>query len=170
MDSMLDKDVLVYTPTTEGYSSAWESWPLHRPSPLPLLELDYGRIRKALAKNPKPDSPWEAGTFYSPIPVSDGDRPYFPKISMVSQASSGFIFDTFLFGPKENDVQSLGDTIVGIIEKHGFLPSEIRFSNGPIMSRLTALSVALGVRFVQTKTLPALEEARNAFMAHHSRR
>lgn len=168
LESMREGDVLVYTPTKEGFTSAWESWPIHRPPPFPPLELDYVRIRTALAKGTKPDSPWEAGTFYSPGAVCEEDRPFFPKMAMVCQASSGFIFDTHLFGPTESDVQSMSDVIVGVIEKHGILPSEIRFSNGPLMSALTPLSMALGVRFLQTKTLPVLEEARDGFLAFHS--
>lgn len=167
-ESIREGEILVYSPAKDGFTSAWESWPIHRPPPLPPLELDYVRIRTVLAKGTKLDRPWEAGTFYSPGAVCEGDRPFFPKMAMVSQASSGFIFDTHLFGPSESEVQSMSDVIAGVVEKHGLLPSEIRFSNGPLMSALTPLSVALGVRFVQTKTLPALEEARDGFMAYQS--
>ena len=163
-ESVRDGEVLVYTPTTDGYASRWGKWPIHRPPPPPPLEMDYVRVRSLLARGTKPDSPWEAGTFYSPSPVSEGDRPYFPKIALVAQASSGFIFNSHLFGPRENDVQSLFEVILGAIEKHGFLPSEILFSDGRIMTALTPLSVALGVRFAQVKTLPALEEAKEGFI------
>lgn len=169
-ESMKEGEVLVYTRTNEGFTSVWESWPIHRPPPLPPMELDYVRVRTALAKVTKPDSSWEAGTFYTPSPVCDGGRPFFSKMALVNQASSGFVFDTHLFGPMENEVQSMSNVILGAIEKHGFLPSEIRFSNGALMSNLTPLSVALGVRFVQMKTLSAFENAKTAFIDFCSQR
>lgn len=169
--SMREGEILMYRKEGSGYSASWEPWPIHRPDPLSPISLDYTRVRTARSKATKPDTPWEAGAFYIPSPISDGGRPFFSKVGIVCQASSGFVFNMNVGGPALSDPEMLANIILGSIEKHGFLPGSIRFSNGGTVAALAPLSKALEIPFEQTKILPAIEEAKSGVIeALHSGR
>lgn len=159
--SVKDGGILVYRPDKKAYAGLWEPWPIHRPEPYSPLLLDYPRARTARAQGEKPDSPWEAGVFFIPKPVSEGGRPYFSRVCVVCQASSGFMFNIQVGGPSLSDPQMLTDVILGSIERHGFIPASIRFADGVTVAALAPLSKALEIPFEHAKTLPAVRDARN---------
>lgn len=159
--SMKEGEVLVYTAGSKGYSSAWEPWPIHRPAPPAPIELDFARARSVLAKATKPDSPWEAGTFFIPAPITDGPRPFFTKVAVVCQSVSGFVFNMKVAGPADADSVLLAEVILNSIEKHGFRPSLIYFGEGKTAAALSPLSKALEIPFESAASLPAVQNAKD---------
>jgi hypothetical protein len=162
--SMKEGEVLVYTAGSKGYSSAWEPWPIHRPVPPAPIELDFTRARSVLAKATKPDSPWEAGTFFIPAPITDGQRPFFTKVAVVCQSVSGFVFNMKASGPEDADSALLAEVILDSIENHGFRPSLIHFGEGITAATLSPLSKALEIPFESVASLPAVKKVKDGLI------
>jgi hypothetical protein len=166
-ESLRDNECLVYSSVvdqTGEYIAAWEPWPGLARAPVVLPLVDPARIKAVHAKNPKPDSPWQADVLYFPSTIHDRERPYFMRVAVVCQRVSGFVFDVRPAYPETPSVQSLADVILASIEKHGFLPETVFVKKAQDASALIPLGRSLGVTIRHQKTLRAVEMLKKEMM------
>lgn len=165
--SIREKQCLVYSAVRDAegnYQAGWEPWPdgVGQSTALPILNLS--RINALLAKKTRPDSAWEAGIVHIPASIRDRERPYYLRIVVVCQRTSGFVFATEACPPEAQGNQVLADTICSSIERHGFLPETIFVRSVEECDALKALAKALGFTIRHKKNLTAIRMLKNDMM------
>lgn len=136
------------------------------PTPVVLDEVSLER----LARLPQPQGlNLEVDLFYGPSPVSDGQRPYFPKAAMAVEPSSGFIGGCNFAGPTDQDwAASLGEVINGALRQLTARPESFRVQRRRVAQMLLPLAAKLGIRVCERPELPALNRLREDLMRHLS--
>lgn len=154
-------ECVVYVPIDDSSADlpfTWEPWPLLAPpSPEPIV-LDPKRIRALKAASFQPDSPWEAGTFYTDQTIADSKRPYFPRLAVACQQSTAHNFGFDIVTPGVLESQAIADIICASIEKSGFLPGEIFVARPDIAASLQPLAKELGFIVRSAERLGAISE------------
>ena len=158
-ESIRDGECLVYRAADGAHGrfrSRWQPWPEYAPRSVPPV-LHLERLAALRGKQVKRDGPWEAGVFYQPVPIMEGDRPFFMRGVAACQQSSGFVFGTDLARPEESVGQLLADAICSAIEKAGMKPDMI-FVKHEDVEPLMPFASALGL------TIRPLKNLRTIFM------
>lgn len=153
-------ECLVYTHAAQGSNeliAEREPWPPRPIRPIEHPILNLARINAIRALKTRPDTPWEADVFHLPSVVLDRERPYFVRMAVVCQQSSGFVFEAAPAPPESSGPQILADAICSAIEKHGFLPETIFVKRAMHIATLTPLATALGLTLRGEKNLAAIE-------------
>lgn len=164
-ESLRDGECLIYTVAAGShteFASGWEPWPIPECPPVALLPLDLPRLTALRAKKLKPDTPWEADLFYLPSPVLDRERPYFLRLAVVCQQSSGFTFAGLPCSPEHSGPQSLAEAICTSIEEHGFLPEAIYVKDAEMAEALGPVARALGSNIGRRKNLNTIQDLKEA--------
>jgi hypothetical protein len=167
-ESLRENECLVYS-VVDGspvqYSAHWEPWPILAPAPIAVPILNLTCINAIIAKKPKADSPWEADVFYLPSTIHDRERPYYMRLVVVCQQSSGFVFVADPSLPEPSVAQLLADAICSSIERHGFLPDTIFVKRREEAAALASLAKALGVTIRVRKNLGAVQMLKESLTA-----
>ena len=143
----------------------WRQW-LLPPPPNPAAAVAPDSWSE-LAKRPKQSSlVLEFDVFHAMMPTSNGGRPYFPRIGLMADGKSGFIYGMDLAGPDRawaDLVTSLwGKTLAGLRER----PGAIAIRRPEWADALRPLTEKLGVRLLVVEELPFIDEARDSMMQH----
>jgi len=166
-ESLRDNECLVYSVAAGlpvEYNARWEPWPILAPGPIAVPILNLARINAILARKPKSDSPWEADVFYLPSTIHDRERPYYMRLVVVCQQSSGFVFVAEASLPESSVPQLLADGICSSVERHGLLPETIFVKRGEEAAALAPLAKALGVTIRVRKKLDAVQMLKEDMM------
>jgi len=138
----------------------WRQWQLPapaspaspQPSPRWLAEL------KALPQ--EKGSLMEFDQFYMFTPILEDGRPYFPRMALVVDGGTGFIYGMETVSPKT----SWGDIVLAVWSKALLSararPEFIAIGQGPWLSSLKPLASALGIKLLLNEKLPFIAEAR----------
>lgn len=133
--------------------------------PAPAVALDELQIRRIKQLQPKKSEAWEADWFFLPSTIHDREVPYFAKLALIADKKSGYIFNVetlpFEQGPGEGVVTSL----LTAIEKSKLMPAEVRVRSAENEAALKLVASKLGFAVVRKKSLPAIDEAREALVA-----
>jgi hypothetical protein len=138
----------------------WRHWQLPPPeipaSPVP----GPGWLSTLLALPQKPNFTLEFDDFYSTEPVADGTRPYFPRVSLMADGKSGYIYGMEMSGSGT----AWGKQILSVWSKAIFSarsrPETICIQRGEWMPALQPLADSLGIRLKLKDALPFISEAR----------
>ena len=133
------------------------------------LFLNGDRLEEIKKQMPRRESVWEMDLFYSPFSISEKTPPYFPKIFLCCEQSSGYVLGHHLFTP-ENYQESLADYFLDFIETVGFLPSVIKVKKDEVHNLFCYLLSNLGVIIERTGNLAAVQEARKALSTFSKRK
>jgi hypothetical protein len=115
---------------------------------------------------PQPlQSAWELTAFYSPMPVGEPPRPYYPKIALGVDAATGMILAFQLATPEHTMAQAAARGLVQSIQASGSRPAAIKLDSINLIRALQPLASALGVELHQAKSLPMADEARRSLEA-----
>lgn len=167
--------ILTYVPRdTGGEALSWtRKWqmpePYSEPAPpeAPLNELALRRIQGLQLKH---DSAWEADAFFlAGGVILDKDRPYYSRLAMVVQKQSGFIYNMEMLPPGEPPYLAMRDALLGALEKHGVLPSELHVRDELLWEALKPLTDKFAIKLRLKRILPAIVEAKE-FLNAESRR
>jgi hypothetical protein len=160
--------LLVYVPreTGTGKTSWTKQWimpePYNDPAPQPI-PADELRIRKLRELPLKPDSAWEADSFYlSGGMILDRDRPYFAKAAMIAHHESGFILSIDVLKHGSDSFLGVRQGIFQGMEKHRHIPNEIWIRDENLWEALKPTTDALGIRLRMKRNLSAIREAKAA--------
>ncbi len=137
----------------------WEPAPIHRPQPPAPVVIDDAALSAIKSKPTQTDSAWEADIWCMPSALTDRDRPYFPRFTLVAHQESGFIIHNGIALPESAPHQALADALVEAIIKSGRMPNEIQLRDESFAACLAPLGKALGIKLKPGK-LKMVREAR----------
>ncbi len=102
---------------------------------------------------------------YSPMPVREkNQRPFFPKILLITEASQGMIVAFELVKPEENPLkknENIPYHLVENLRKLGVRPEEIRVQSEMLFEMLRSFTQQINIKLRQTDDLPAIETAKD---------
>lgn len=143
----------------------WRQWLLPLlPSPAAAFAPDSWT---ELASRPlKPSLVLEFDIFHTMMPTSDGTRPYFPRLGLLADGKTGFIYGMDLADPARDwadlVISTWGKALSSLRER----PSTIAIRRPEWMEALRPLTEKLGVRLQLVEELPFIDEARLSMMQH----
>ena len=162
-----DTEFLVRTASTEGEKYVWRDEVL---SPAPLEEeepiqpwRDKARISKLKNNIRERRGVWEMDLIFSPTPVRESERPYFPIVSLWVDAHSGMII-TFGFHDLEDYFEAAREHFVAWLEKNHVAPEMIMVTSDQIFEILESVTRELDIKLTIVDRLPALDEAYSGFL------
>ena len=130
----------------------------------PLDEIRLQKIKKLIFRR---QGIWEGDLSYAPLPIHQGERPYFPFILLLVDHSSGFILKGHLLEPSGYGSE-FQNHFLNLMEGVKFLPQEVWVKREEVFKLLQLITSKLGIKLRLHKKLPALEEAQksmeNAFL------
>ncbi len=122
----------------------------------PVDELRIQRIKKTA----KPvQAVWEIDFFYTPTPVAEGGRPFFPYAMMICDHNSGFIYDIYLSSPRKY-IAEFPTVFLSSIEKNGITPMEILVSKKEAADLLAPYALSFDIKVSSAKRLNNIDNAR----------
>lgn len=154
--------VFCYFPkgSVHEFETRWEPHPTHRAEPPPPLALDAERLTKIRQKPLAPGGVWEADVSYFPVCLTDRDRPYFPRNTIVADRDSHFILGGGVLAPEKPAHQALADAVLESVESSGTLPNEVHVRDDKMVAALAPLGKELGVKIEARGRLDSVLDAR----------
>lgn len=143
----------------------WRRWILP-PPPVPAslaAPASWAGLRQR-AKNPS--CVLEFDIFHTLTPTSDGGRPYYPRLGLLADGQSGYIYAMDLAGPGrpwgEQVVGVWGKALTSLRER----PECIAIRRAEWTAALQPLADALDIRLLVRDELPFIDEARASMEQH----
>jgi len=131
-----------------AWDFAMEPFDVPRPKTLPQVPPDELFVARLDSLPVKPGVSWEAGIIFSPIPVSDGGRPFFPLVPLVVERDTEWLGRSELSSPLEPREHVFRASIAETAITRGYLPESI-FVGSPISElALTGLAAARDITIV----------------------
>jgi hypothetical protein len=150
---------------TEPLTRDQLEWHTILPAPLPADPPPDTRafeLPPLLVLPQPPQSAWELAAFYAPMPVSEPPRPYFPKMALGVDATTGMILAFQLAGPDQTMADAAARGLIQSIQASGCRPVTIRMNSLNLIQALQPLANALGTKLLHAKSLPMVDEARRS--------
>lgn len=148
------------------WQDAWHmpSNPFAAPLQPPIDEVHVQRIRQLQLQR---GGTWESDCFFTPQPIQErsGERPYFPKVSLLVDSGSGMVLAPELMHPASWH-QSYQKHVLATIEQTGVLPTTILVAEDELEALLMPLAELLGFSVEFADELPALDPARDSFLKY----
>lgn len=135
-------------------------------SPFPIDEVRLQRVKKNSQAHP---GIWEIDAFYTPAPVDEGNRPFFPYTLLCADQSSGLILGTVLAEPSTWESE-FPKTFLDSVEGHKLLPHELSFRREELRELFGPLANQLGIAVKLTKKLPAVDRAKRELLKFMDKR
>jgi hypothetical protein len=134
--------------------------------PPKAAELEASLVSGLLQENLPRGGALEADHFISGAPIGgENERKACLRMAIVSDAGSGFAFQPELGKPEESTGQLLVRALLGAIRDWRCVPREVRVRQEEFKILLSTLSERLGFDLRVTKSLPALDQLKDHFLA-----
>jgi hypothetical protein len=140
--------------------------------PAPLKKVKYSdktvdevriqRIRKTAKPAPVI---WEIDFFYTPTPIAEGERPYFPYAIMLIDRDTGLILDMHL-ASKVGYKKEFLEKFLSCIERMSILPLEILVRKEEAVNLLESYTSRLNIKLSMVKRLENIDNARREMVKH----
>lgn len=120
----------------------WIPYPAYEPEPLLYDQIRAVRLAKSL---PYSDFAWEMDSFYDDIPIQEKPKevPWFPLYTVIGEAHTGIVIKYEI----DNFYSCQPDkTFLDLVEKMGYLPSNLIFSNPSKANLLQPLCQQMGLK------------------------
>jgi len=123
-----------------------------------LDELRLYRLREKLHKS---SSTWESDIFFSPCPIQEkaNRRPYFPRVSLWLDQTSGLIVSYHL-ADAEHYPQEFREQFLNLLEETNVSPREILVKNDEAYFLLESITNYLHIKLRKVEQLKMLEQAK----------
>ncbi|NOV01439.1 DUF7309 domain-containing protein [Paenibacillus planticolens] len=128
----------------------------------PIDELRVAKVKKSLKKIV---AIWEIDCFYMPMPIDEGERPYYPMMILIVDHESGQILH-FGLAEKSEVPKKMAERLFEILDKMQVIPKGIWVCNENVANYLRQLLHAFEIEAHMILELPALEEAKEGIMDH----
>jgi hypothetical protein len=120
-------------------------------------------------KKPGVTGEWEVDTFYSPAPVSEKGRPYYPKVCLIIDRQSSLILSYEMVEDIWKDGRRFLDKLVSVIERGGQIPAKILVARDETYCLLGETCRQLGIDLQRVARLESMERARSEMMSFFTR-
>lgn len=153
-------------PSEEGGYAWHDAWQAPEPPseaerPAAVMPLDELRIVKAFKGVRTRGGVWEADSFYVAMPIQEGERPFYPKMTLIVDQSTGQILK-FALSKGVEAAAAAAENLLKLVEEQRMLPSELWVGSEAAGDALLPLAEALKLELLWSPELPALSEARAA--------
>jgi hypothetical protein len=128
----------------------------------PPDELRVQRLKKSAKQS---GMIWEIDFFYSPTPISEGVRPYYPYAMMIADHDTGFVYDIYLAEHSGCEPEFMEHFLL-CMEKMQQIPKEILIRKEEAAALLGPCASSLQITIKAAKELPAVASAREGMMKH----
>ena len=162
---------LVRVPEGSGPDLHWrDAWL----SPVPLEKAkheasfpDELRLQRVKKKGSRRAGIWEVDFCHVPIPIQEGNRPFFPLCLLIVDHASGFVFKSHLES-KDRHGSEFQNQMLNVIEENALLPLEIWVKRVDVFQLFEVLVSRLSLKMRQVKKLKQLENAQKAMNSYLS--
>ncbi|OAS21350.1 DUF6930 domain-containing protein [Paenibacillus oryzisoli] len=127
--------------------------------------IDELRLAKAKKTLKGYEGIWEIDCSYAPMPINEGNRPYYPMMGLIVDQESNQILGFGLSDKSETPDKIVG-LLLDIIEKVHVVPKEIWICSEDLFHYLKQILVAFEIQVYLTSELPSLDEAKEEMMEH----
>ena len=115
----------------------------------------------ASAKLPRStEAIWELDVFFSAARILQPPRPFWSKMGLVADASSGKPLAMHASGPETTMASTAGQTLDQALQRSGYRPGILRVTTTNLALALVGVARDLEITVQETKRLPMVEEAR----------
>ncbi|MBI2813849.1 MAG: hypothetical protein HYX71_06160 [Opitutae bacterium] len=139
----------------------WRHWrlPPPAPPPPPSIRADWAAVR---TRPLNPRGALEFDIFHLRSPVADSGRPYFPRLALLVDGASGYVYGMEMAPPE----RAWGDLVVSTWSKAWQTatsrPATIAIRREEWLPALLPLAEHLGIKVELRAELPFIEEARES--------
>lgn len=102
----------------------------------------------------------EVDTFFTPAPVKDKDRPYYPKTCIFLDHVNGMIVSFEMLRDIRSEGWKCVEQLAALIEKNGMMPSKLLVSREETYHLFSEVCKQLGINLEMVDRLDYMEEAR----------
>jgi hypothetical protein len=129
--------------------------------------IDELRLRRILASRKKSEGTWETDTFFMHYPVQDGkkERPYYPKIFLILDGSTGLILRHELMKNIWHDGYLCIEAILQLVGDKGVFPSRIMVEREETYYLLEDACRQLNISLEMVEQLKLMPEVREEMMS-----
>lgn len=121
-----------------------------------IVEVDPFTLKALKDAKPGMGLVWEVDAFFNlGMPVGDRDRPYWPRMVVVADHASGFLFNLEMVGPEADTCEAIARILFETIKKHGHKPSELHIRDADFAKALAPIAGKLDISVKVKKRLPA---------------
>lgn len=135
-----------------------------------VFEVPAEAIEKLKQSPQKTELVLEIDLFHAPMPVGEkGERPYIPKMLLITDAQRGLILGVELIKPAESIPESIARIPRILVEnllKLKNRPSEIRVSSELLFDAFKTFTQQINVKLRQTDVLPTMDEAKESLSGY----
>jgi hypothetical protein len=158
--------LLVRVPSVKGgWRDVWvtTSFPEKKEFPVaPVDELCIQRIKKNITKG---KGIWEVDFFYFPVPIQEGNRPFFPRTLVIMDHAKGIVLHNWL-APHGEFFSKFQESLLDFIEKGKILPKQILISKYETLQMLEPITSRLNIDVKMVEMLKAVERLREEMYGH----
>jgi hypothetical protein len=144
----------------KGSNGAWtESWVKAPTVKAKIIEAHINEPRVAELKKMKlkPSGLWEAGNVFFPGSVPTGDGSFYaPRLCVISDQRSGFIFSHRLLEPSADAALNLLNALLDAIKSSGYIPSGVVVQESALAHYLLPTLRELNIKVLEMPVLPAI--------------
>lgn len=170
-DGLIDDEKEIFLvreirPSAEGGHAWHDVWqapdsPSETERSAAAMPLDELRIAKALKGVRTRGGVWEADSFYVAMPIQEGERPFYPKMTLIVDQSTGQILK-FALSKGVEAAAAAAENLLKLVEEQRMLPRELWVGSEAAGDALLPIAEALKLELLWSPELPALSEARAA--------
>lgn len=121
---------------------------------------DEVKIRRLKSVKTRTKIFMEIDTFYTPAPVRERGRPYYPKICVIMDHNSGTALSFRLFKDIKKEGHKCIDMLIDCIEKSSLVPAKILVSGDEAYYLFVDICRQLGIQLEKVDRLEFAEQAK----------
>ncbi len=127
-----------------------------------LDEVAEARLAKL---GQREESRWEIGGSYLPAPVMEGERPFYPYVTLIVDSASGRVVDQAIASPNDDRPRLVRQLFVSAAERSGALPSAVAIDNVGDVLALAGIVGRCGIAADAEGSTNALADCLDAMVA-----
>ena len=122
---------------------------------------DEMRVRRLASIKPDSRLVFEVDTFFTPSPIKEKGRPYYPKVCMLLDHGSSMIISFEMLSNLKKEGHRCIEMLAGFIEKNGVKPSRLLVARDETYYLYIDVCRQLGIKLEKVKYLKLVEQMRS---------
>jgi hypothetical protein len=123
--------------------------------------IDEMRAKRLRSIKPQRKSILEIDTFFAPSPIKENGRPYYPKVCLLLDHSSGMVISFEMFKDIKEEGFKCIEMLANYVEHSGMMPSKLLVSRNETYYLFSDVCRQLGIELEMVERLDFMEEARH---------